>query len=141
MSTISQQAIKAIGRSDVTMKQEIIKKTVGVLIILLTVKISVFAIVIGSAITEIWFFLVNTYPCKTILGYSYIQQLSDLFANALISVIMAVTIYGIGSFLGISWLSLIIQVISGAFIYLLLSYFTKNESFNYIKAILHSKKN
>lgn len=135
ISAISQQAIKAIGRSDITMKQEIIKKTLGLLIIIISVQISVFAIVIGTAITEFWFFLVNTYPCKKVLGYKYREQFMDLAPNLIISIIMSICVYLFGYFFGISWAIFALQILIGGVVYIMLAFLTKNESLNYL---LHS---
>ena len=141
VSAISQQAIKAIGRSDITMKQEIIKKTLGLLIIIISVQISVFAIVIGTAITEFWFFLVNTYPCKKVLGYKYREQFMDLAPNLIISFIMSICVYLFGYFFGVSWTIFALQILIGGVVYIMLAFVTKNESMNYLLHSLGNLKN
>ena len=102
ISTPSQQAIKAIGRSDITMKQELIKKSVFLLIIIISVFISVWAVVIGTAIGELWCIIVNTYPNKKLLDYSIGQQIKDILPNGLCALIMATIIYLI-NFLHLPW--------------------------------------
>ncbi len=131
ISTPSQQAIKAIGRSDVTMKQEVIKKTVYLLLIIGGLFISVWGVVIGSAIGEIWCVLVNAFPCKKYLNYSFKDQLFDILPNLTSAVIMAAVVYSV-NFLSLPpLLTLIIQLPLAVIIYISLCVFQKNESFSY----------
>ena len=131
ISTPSQQAIKALGRSDITMQQEIIKKSVFLLIIIITSFIGVWAIVIGTAIGEIWCVVVNTYPNKKILNYSYLQQFRDIAPNGACAAVMATVVYII-NFIGLSLLTCVItQIILGCVIYFVLCAITGNETYYY----------
>ena len=133
ISAPSQQAIKAIGRSDITMKQEIIKKTVFLVIIIATMFISVWAVVLGTCLGEIWCVVVNAFPCKKQLGYTFGQQIKDIMPNMFISFIMAGVIYSM-NYIGMPLLlCLILQIIVGAFIYVILARLTNNESYIYLK--------
>jgi O-antigen/teichoic acid export membrane protein len=137
ISTPSMQAIKAVGRSDITLKQEIIKKSVFLLIILITAFISVWAVVIGSAIGEIWCAIVNAYPNKKLFNYSFRDQIMDILPNGLCALFMAVIVYMI-SFINLPLiLELIIQVIVGGVIYVGIAKLTKNESYIYCKENLN----
>lgn len=133
ISTPSQQAIKAIGRSDVTMKQEFRKKTVYLALIVGGLFISVWGVVLGSAIGEVWCVLVNAFPCKKYLNYSFSDQLRDILPNLITAGIMALAVYSI-NYIGFSpAASLAVQVPLGIIIYIGLSAVIKNESFMYLK--------
>jgi len=133
ISTPSQQAIKAIGYSGVTMKQELIKKSVYLLLIIGGLFISVWGVVIGSAIGEIWCVLVNTFPCKKYLGYSFSDQVKDILPNLLMAGAMALIVYLI-NFIGLSPLpTLAIQLPMGVILYWGFSVISKNESYLYCK--------
>lgn len=133
ISTPSQQAIKAIGRSDVTMKQELIKKSVYLALIIAGLFISVWGVVIGSAIGEIWCVMVNAFPCKKHLGYTFKDQLGDIMPNLLLAGLMAIAVYSI-NYIGLPpQISLIIQVPLGGLLYFALSVLAKNESYIYCK--------
>lgn len=138
ISTPSQQAIKAIGRSDVTMKQELIKKSVYLTLIIIGVFISVWGVVIGAAIGEIWCVLVNTFPCKKYLNYSFKDQLGDILPNLLSAGVMALIVYSITFFALSPLISLIIQIPLGCVLYFGISSFCKNESFLYLKDESHN---
>ena len=133
ISTPSQQAIKAIGRSDVTMKQELIKKTVYLALIIGGLFISVWGVVIGSAIGEIWCVLVNTFPCRKYLNYSLRDQLKDVLPNLVTAGGMAVVVYLVSFFFASPLISLLIQVPLAFVIYIGISILSKNESYYYCK--------
>lgn len=139
ISTPSQQAIKAIGRSDITMKQEIIKKTVFLLIIIVTMFISVWAVVLGTCLGELWCVVVNAFPCKKLLGYTFRQQIDDILPNIIISFIMAGLVYSI-SFMDLPlFLCLLLQIILGVFLYWFLAKLTRNESYLYLKSFIQQR--
>lgn len=111
-------AIKAKGRSDVFLKLEIIKKIVGILVILVTMKISVMAIAWGSVFYAIFASIVNAFPNKKLLNYSYLEQVSDILPSIILSIVMAVIVHflPIPSFVPLV-VALIIQVLVGAAVY------------------------
>ncbi len=134
--TANLNAIKAMGRSDIFLKLEIIKKILGMTILIISMLISVKAMAIGVLITSIISQIINAYPNKELLGYSYKEQMIDIMSNLLL---------GVGMGLGISWLPIIIsnylmllitQVVIGAIIYILLSVLFKNDSYLYLTQMI-----
>ena len=128
------QAIKAIGRSDITLILEIVKKSFYLIIIILFVILSKNPIVLAlsSIVCTVFATVVNTYPNRKLLGYKYKYQLSDLLPNLIISIIMGIVVY-LMKYIQISKvLILILQVFIGIIVYILLSKFTKNENLYYL---------
>ncbi len=130
------QAIKAIGRSDIALKVEIIKKVVGVAILIASIPFGVTAIAVGMVISTTLSAIINAIPNKKLLGYTFKMQLKDILPSLVMSLVMFGAVYPI-SLLNINvWLMLIIQVVAGAIIYVALSAIFKVESFKYILSIL-----
>ena len=137
------QAINAMGRSDIFLRLEIIKKILGIVILLISLPFGVYAIAIGQVINNILATFINAYPNKKLLNYSYIEQWLDLMPSLFISLTMGVAIYAF-NFLSLqSWQKLILQIPSGVILYLFLSYIFKIRSLEYvwinIKQLLDSK--
>lgn len=128
------QAIKAIGRSDITLILEIIKKSIYFIIIIIFVLLSKSPIVLAmsSIVCTIFATIVNTYPNRKLLGYRYKYQLKDLFPNLIISLVMGVIVYFMKYIKISNVILLILQVIVGIMVYLLLSVCTKNENLSYL---------
>ena len=137
--TANMEAIKAIGRSDILLKLEIIKKVIELLALLISMWFGVTAILLGMTICAVLFVFVNAYPNIKLLGYSIREQMQDILPNMGMATIMFAGVWAIGLLNLPDAATLIIQLISGAAIYLALSAVFRNRQFMYIKSLLLSK--
>ena len=138
--TANLNAIKAMGRSDLFLKLEIIKKIVGLIALGMTVPISVMAMGYSLLVTSVLSQIINSWPNKKLLNYGYLDQLKDILPGILLAVAMGICIYPI-QFIGFSdIITLILQVLLGAIIYILSSALLKLESFVYLWEICKSIK-
>lgn len=78
--TCNLQAINAMGWSDIFLKLEIIKKSYGLIAIIVAVVLfdSPLAIALSGAATVVLSIFVNAYPNKKLLDYSYLEQMKDI---------------------------------------------------------------
>lgn len=133
LNTANLNAIKAIGRSDVYLRLDIIKKTVGIIIIIATVRISVFAMVLGLALSGAIAIIINAQPNKKLLNYTFAEQIKDMAPPVLISCVMGGFVWCV-SFLHLSdALTLLIQIPLGALVYIMLSIIIKPHGFLYVR--------
>ena len=142
--TANLNAIKAMGRSDLFLKLEIIKKTVGIIALVATMNISVMAMAYSLLVTSVLSQIINSWPNRRLLDYRYLDQLKDILPSILLAVFMGVCIYFV-SYLGLrDVVTLLIQIILGIGIYFCGSILLKLESFGYIleliKSLLNRKK-
>lgn len=134
--TANLQAVNAIGRSDIFLKLEITKKIVGIVILIITIPMGLYAMAFGQIIAGIISSFINAFPNKKLLNYSYIEQIHDLCPIIFISLIMGVLIYPI-LYLPFGNLQIILlQCIIGVVVYFLLAYIFKIDTFKYIFSIL-----
>lgn len=120
--TSNLQAINAIGRSDIFLKLEIVKKVLGVVALVACIPLGVMAMTWSKVLIAFLGSVINAYPNKKLLHYSYLEQLRDILPNIASTLLMAVCVGAIG----FVWpwgtfLQLIVQIIAGMGIYLLLS--------------------
>jgi len=138
--TANTQAIKAIGRSDLSLKLEVVRDAIQLVVLLIVMWISVKAIVLSMAILSILFVFMNALPNIKLLGYPLKEQLGDILPAIGMSGLMSFVVYMIG-LLPLSHLPLLaLQTICGAAVYLILSIITKNKEFNYIVQMIGRKK-
>lgn len=131
-------AIKAMGRSDIFLKQEIIKKIVGLVFVAITMWFGVYIMALGLMIGSVIDQIINSWPNKKLLGYSYLSQLRDILPSIVLSGMMGIVVFSI-QFLGLpDIVTIFVQVISGAAIYTGASILLKNDSFYYVKSIVAS---
>lgn len=136
--TSNLNAIKAMGRSDLFLKLEIIKKIVGMCLLLISMKISVMAMAYSLIVSSISSQIINSWPNKKLLNYSYLSQLKDILPGILLAVVMGVCVSFV-PMLGLGKITtLVIQVPLGAAIYIALSAIFKLDSFIYLQGIIVS---
>lgn len=137
--TANLQAINAIGRSDVFLKLEIIKKVIVIAALLISIQFGVLFIALAGLITGIINAFINAYPNGYLLNYSYIEQIEDIFPSFLSAAMMALVVYYIGSFTENIYLKLLLQITCGIIIYILSSKIFKLNSFEYIIDLYRQK--
>ena len=130
--TANLNAIKAMGRSDLFLKLEIIKKAVGMAALLSTMWFGVEIMAYSLLLTSVTGQIINSWPNKKLLEYSYLDQLKDILPSIALAVFMGGCVYCV-SFLGMNdLLTLLIQILLGAAIYIGGSMLFKLESFIYL---------
>jgi O-antigen/teichoic acid export membrane protein len=141
LHTANLNAIKAMGRSDLFLILEIIKKADGITALLITMRMGVIYMALSRIFTGVLAQIINAYPNSKLLKYPYLQQLKDMLPAILLSTVMGFAVYSL-SFLGLGdVVTLILQVLLGLVIYAVGSIVFRLDSFNYIlniiKNILH----
>ena len=142
--TANLNAIKAIGRSDTYLKLEVLKKIVDFAAILATMFISVKAIVYGVLVSSVISQIINAWPNKKLLGYSYLEQVADMIPQIVASAIMGAVIFSV-NFLHVHYLLMLaIQIPLGIAVYVICSKLMHIDSFEYLidtfKSLLNRKK-
>lgn len=138
--TCNLQAINAMGRSDLFLKLELIKKGYGVVVLIAAVLLfdSPIAIAATGLISTLLSTFVNAYPNKKLIGYSYSEQLLDILPSMLASIAMCAIVLFVGT-LGFNLIvTLIMQILSGVVSYLIISVIFKMKSYNLIVTLLKS---
>lgn len=137
------QAIKALGRSDLILKMEIIKKAAYFFIIVLFVWLSKTPLVlaISSIVTSIIATVVNTYPNKKLIGYGFKSLLKDLFPNLLPASLMCGLVFSMNYLNMNIYLLFVIQIVSGFTAYILFCWIFHNENLEYLIECLQEIKN
>ncbi len=120
LHSLNLNMLQVQGRSDLFLKLEIIKKCVGVIPILLGIFINIYWMLIGSVITGFFAYYINAYYSGPAIDYSIKEQVKDILPSFSIAIIMALIVY-IMSYIPISpFLLFPIQIITGAFITIIL---------------------
>ena len=135
------ETIKAIGRSDIYLKMEIIKKT-GYFIVLglfIALSNSPRVLVLSVMVNIVIQIIVNGFPNIKLLGYSVKMQILDLAPNLASSILMCLVVYFIG-FINLNGvLKLIVQIFSGIVVYLVIVVISKNESVKFFVDYIKNK--
>jgi teichuronic acid exporter len=88
--------IKALGRSDLVLRLEIVKKVLIVINIAVTWRWGISAMIYGMIITSIISYYVNCYYNGILLNYSIGERVRDLLPYVSITVLMGLTVFAAG---------------------------------------------
>lgn len=130
--TANLNAIKAMGRSDLFLKLELIKKIIGVILVLVTMRISVWAMCLSLLVSCIISQIINAYPNKKLLDYGYFKQFIDFIPSILLSAFMALIVFFVGKIDLPLIFVLMIQIVTGICVYILSAKLFKMEEYSII---------
>lgn len=132
--TTNLQALNGMGRSDLFLKLELIKKAYGICFILFAAFVlhDVYFMVAMYMITGIISTFVNAYPNKRVIGYSYSEQLRDIAPAFVISAIAGGLALFCGSFVASFGLQILVEVAVMAITYFGIAGIFKLEAFEYL---------
>lgn len=136
IQTANLNAIKAVGRSDLFLKLEIIKKVVGIIVLLSTMWFGPLVMAYSLLFTSVTSQIINSWPNKKLLHYSYIEQIKDIVPYILLSVFMGIMVYPVQYLEISSGLILLIQIVLGSIIYIIGSMILRFDSYQYLVGII-----
>jgi len=123
------QAIKAIGRSDIFMRLTLIKKLIGIIVVLVTAFCfkTPLAVAVGVTLCAPFELIINISSNRKLIGYSMREQCADIATPLMMSLAMFAGVYAMTLLRLNVWLELFIQVVAGAAIYAVLTLLFKRE--------------
>lgn len=111
--------INADGRSDITLRLEVLKTLFGIVPVLFGIFMSVDAMLWSMIFTSALLYMIHAWYVSRLIDYSVLRQLSDIFPIFLISLFMALIVNLFNNLDIQPWLLLIIQVAVGGLIIVL----------------------
>lgn len=140
--TCSAQAIKAIGKSDIYLRIEIISKVFGLTLLAWAVFIvnSVKAIAISMLIGQAIAVVIYGIHVDKYVGYKFVDQLQDVLKPGIIGLVMCLPLYYIPNLVSNEVLCIAVQIVIGGIIYLGISKILNLEEFRYLTGLIKNRK-
>ncbi len=137
VGTLNLLIINARGRSDISLKLEIIKKPVYVLFIFIGMMFGPLYIILANALYTVFGIIINTIPNKKLVNYGLLEQVKDIMPNIISALIMMIVTMLIGRLeMNNTIVLLLLQVILGAIVYVSLQILLKNDNIKIIVSFL-----
>lgn len=128
--------LQVLGRSDLFLRLEIIKKIISIPAIVIGVLISIEAMLIGMCFNSLIAYFINSYWSGKFINYPMREQVIDILPGLGIALLMGVGVYFAGLLLPFSYLiRLIIQLALGAILTIGISELLKPEAYVELKRI------
>jgi teichuronic acid exporter len=129
--------LQLLGRSDLFLKLEIIKKLISIPIVIVGVILGIKEMIIGMLFSSIFAYYLNSYWSGKLFGYSIMSQLMDIIPSFILAVIMCSVLILFGLTFSINYFLLFsIQIFGGAIFVILFCEFTKNQDYIFIKGMI-----
>ena len=143
IQTANLQAIRAVGRSDIILKLDIIKRGIGITLLLLLMRRGVMGVALAPLGMTLLATVINIIPNKNIIKYSFKEQMADWIPNIIVSLGMAVAVYALSltlcRYISNRVIIILLAVLFGFGFYIAESILFKNESFYYVKMMVKAK--
>ena len=128
-----------MGRSDLFLRLEIMKKIVGLAVLLSTMWFGVMAMAYSMLLTSVTSQIINSWPNKKLLNYGYLEQLKDILPGIALAVAMGAVV-SLANLLPVGeWARLAVQVPAGIAFYVLGSALLRLESFGYMRGLARER--
>ena len=140
LASTQMQAIAAVGRSDVRLQIEFLKKGIGILLLIMMMNKGPMGIAASAAVTGILSVIIGAIAGRLTTGYPLKRLLTDLAPIILASIIMCIPMFYIGKFSLPSSLLVFLELLVGAVTYWGTSAIFNLYGYNYLKRFLKEKK-
>ena len=140
LSIINLNLLWVKGRSDLSLKLEIVKKTLAIIILVISLPFGLIPICIGRVVYSLIATYLNTRYTKQLIGLSFRQQLSDIIPSFVLSLFMGLAVMGVLQIVAEHHgLQIVIGIITGIIFYLSASMILKMNSFTELLTFLRIK--
>ena len=121
--SVNLNLLQTYGRSDYTLKAEIIKKTIGLSTVFILLPYGPLYLAFGSCAMDVFCFLVNFHFAKKLSGLSIRVQIKDVLPPFFSTITMATVVFILCFFLHGDWLKLLLGGFLGVAVYYVVSRF------------------
>ena len=136
LHAINLNMLQVQGRSDIFLILEIVKKIIAVGPICLGIFVSIYWMLVGSIITGIISFFLNSYYTGKSLGYTSWLQLKDVAPSYGVAMLVAVSVYFFKLLPVSNFLILALQILVGASVFFIFCEKTKMHEYMEVKEIV-----
>lgn len=139
--SLNTNLLKVLGRSDIILKNQIIYNSLTCMNLVIAYVYGIYALIIGIGVYSAIMASITSSYGKSMIAYSYMEQLKDMKVNFFIGLSVFITLFVIDIYLVTSWATLALQITCVGFILITLGLaFPKTEPGRYISLFLSKLK-
>lgn len=137
---INLNLLQVKGRSDLFLRLEIIKKTLGVTVLCLSIPLGIIAMCYANIVTSILSLIINTYYTGKLIHVGFLSQMDDLKTILILSLSMFAIVFVGGTVIDNNWAWLILGSVFGILFYVEASKILKLEYLSVTINVLKNKE-
>lgn len=135
-NSLNIQVPNALGKSNIYLRNEIIKKTIGVLFLVVLLPFGLKLFFYGLIFYGFCCFVVDTVTTGMLIDYGFVLQLRDIFPYAFLSLVVGLINYPIRFLTVGPVISVFLSLVLSGTLYLVASWFFRLEGFRYVRDII-----
>lgn len=137
---INLNLLQVKGRSDLFLKLEIIKKTITVVLLCITLPLGLIPMCIGMIASSLVALVINTRYTGQLINLGFFRQMKDLMPTLLLSLVVGVTVYITVTYIPmIPWLALSLGIMEGIILYVGLAKILSFSEFSELLSIIRRR--
>lgn len=133
INNVNLSLLQSVGRSDLFLRLEIIKKIIAVVILFITVPYGLTIVCVGRVLYGLIALNINMFYTVRIINKTYLQQILIWLKTLFISIITGIIVLCSVQCIHAIYIQLIVGMVASIVIYLCLSYYAKVKELNYLK--------
>ena len=133
---INLNLLQVKGRSDLFLKLEIIKKTIGVTVLVLSIPFGLLFMCYAGIVTSLLCLIINTYYTGKLIQVGFLMQMKDLSSVLFTSLSIFAIAYCVTQYISSILLQLIIGCVLSVSFFVSVVYFLKFKELRYIKSLI-----
>lgn len=131
--------LQVLGRSDLFLGLEILKKTIAVAPLFIGAFIGIIPMLYANIVVTIIAFFLNSYYSGKILGYSSWMQIKDVTPSFNIAIIIAIFVFFLKYIPISNWIILPLQLFVGAIVFIIICKYRRVDEYEEIRKLILSK--
>ena len=132
---INLDLLKVKGRSDLFLRLEIIKKIIGMAVLVMSIPFGLQFMCWMHIVSSLIGLIINTYYTGRLINVGFFVQMKDLAPSLLSAIFLFVMVFNLDYFIHNDIVQIAIGVILGAVLYMGIAYVFKFKELQYIKTI------
>ncbi|GAB1474489.1 lipopolysaccharide biosynthesis protein [Bacteroidota bacterium] len=137
LHAINLNILQILGRSDIYLKVEILKKILSIPAIVIGIFYGIRILLIGLVINTLISLYINSYWSSRFIEYSFVKQIKDILPSFIIALVISSIVFIFGKFINtIPIVILILQICLGSILTFIYCELSKNQDYIYLKNIV-----
>lgn len=133
---INLNLLQVKGRSDLFLRLEIIKKIIGVIVLVISVPFGLLFMCYSGIITSLIALVINTHYTGKLIQVGFLMQMKDLSGTLFLSLLMFAIVFGIAFVFDNIVMRLLMGIFLGVIFFLGISQIFKFKELSYLKSLI-----
>jgi O-antigen/teichoic acid export membrane protein len=122
LNSINSNIVKSLGKGRLFLITDVIIKIVGFVLLVVGVRINVYGVLIATVVMQYVTYMIFSIINNKLINYGFLQQLKDVLGSLLLTVVIGLIVYWLGTIIPLSqYIVMLIQIFLFMALYLVMS--------------------